>query len=77
MLNKDIRKEIFGDRDVYTKVNDSSPAKYTDTAKVKNSLISDGCLIEGTVENCILFRGVKIGKGAVVKNDVRATITFI
>ncbi len=70
LLNKDIRKEIFGDRDVYTKVNDSSPAKYTDTAKVKNSLISDGCLIEGTVENCILFRGVKIGKGAVVKNCI-------
>ncbi len=70
LLNKEIRNEIFGNRDVYTKVNDSSPAKFADTACVKNSLISDGCLIEGTVENCILFRGVKIGRGAVIKNCI-------
>lgn len=70
LLNKDIRNEIFGDRDVYTKVNDSAPAKFASTAKVKNSLVSDGCLIEGTVENSILFRGVKIGKGTVVKNCI-------
>ncbi len=70
LLNKDIRNEIFGDRDVYTKVNDSAPAKFAPTAKVKNSLVADGCLIEGTVENCILFRGVKIGKGSVVKNCI-------
>lgn len=70
LLNKDIRNEIFGDRDVYTKVNDSAPAKFAPTAKVKNSLISDGCLIEGTVENCVLFRGVKVGKGSVVKNCI-------
>ncbi len=77
LLNKDVRKEIFGDRDVYTKVNDSSPAKFTDTAKVKNSLVSDGCFIEGTVENCILFRGVKIGRGAVVKNCIIMTDNII
>ena len=70
LLNKDIRNEIFGAHDVYTKVNDSAPAKFTTTAKVKNSLISDGCLIEGTVENSILFRGVKVGKGSVVKNCI-------
>ncbi|MCX4287528.1 MAG: glucose-1-phosphate adenylyltransferase subunit GlgD, partial [Clostridia bacterium] len=45
-------------------------AKFTETAKVKNSLIADGCLIEGTVENSILFRGVKVGKGSVVKNCI-------
>ncbi len=70
LLNKDVRQEIFGDRDVYTKVNDAPPAKFTDTAKVKNSLIHDGCLIEGTVENCIIFRNVKVGKGAVLKNCI-------
>ncbi len=70
LLDKNIRNELFCDRDVYTKINDSAPAKFTATAKVKNSLISDGCLIEGTVENCILFRGVKIGKGATVKNCI-------
>lgn len=70
LLDKDIRKEIFGDRDVYTKVNDAPPAKFTESAKVTNSLVHDGCLIEGTVENCILFRGVKVGKGTVLKNSI-------
>ncbi len=70
LLDKGVRQEIFGDRDVYTKVNDAPPAKFTDTAKVSNSLIHDGCLIEGTVENCILFRNVKVGKGSVLKNCI-------
>lgn len=77
LLNKDIREEIFGNRDVYTKVNDSAPAKFAETACVKNSLISDGCLIEGTVENCILFRGVKIGRGAIVRNCIIMTDNIV
>ena len=77
LLKKDVRNEIYGDRSVYTKVNDSAPAKFADTAVVKNSLISDGCLIEGTVENCVLFRGVKIGKGAVVRNCVLMTDNIV
>lgn len=77
LLKKDVRHEVFGARDVYTKVNDSAPAKFTDGAIVKNSLISDGCVIEGTVENCILFRGVKIGKGAVVKNCILMTDNYV
>ena len=43
---------------------------YGEEATVKNSLISDGCVIEGVVENSILFRGVKVGKGAVVRNSI-------
>lgn len=70
LLRKDVRDELFGARDIYTKVRDSAPSKYADDACVKNSLISDGCEIEGTVENCILFRGVKIGKGSVVRNSI-------
>ena len=70
LLDKKVRSEIFGDRDVYTKVNDAPPAKFTETAKVSNSLVHDGCLIEGTVENCILFRNVKVGKGSVLKNCI-------
>ncbi|MCI8734189.1 MAG: glucose-1-phosphate adenylyltransferase subunit GlgD [Clostridia bacterium] len=77
LLNKEVRSEIFGERDIYTKVNDSAPAKFTETAKVKNSLISDGCVIEGTVENCILFRGVKIGKGTVIKNCILMTDNLV
>ena len=70
LLNKDVRDDLFGDRDIYTKVRDSAPSKYGENAIVKNSLISDGCEIEGVVENSILFRGVKVGKGAVVRNSI-------
>lgn len=77
LLDRKVRDEIFGGRDVYTKVNDSAPAKFADTASVKNSLVSDGCVIEGTVENSILFRGVKIGKGTVVKNCILMTDNIV
>ncbi len=70
LLDKNVRDELFGARDIYTKVRDSAPSKYIDGAKVSNSLISDGCIIEGTVENCILFRGVKVGRGSVLKNCI-------
>lgn len=70
LLNKDIRDELFGARDIYTKVRDSAPSKYGAEAVVRNSLISDGCEIEGVVENSILFRGVKVEKGAVVRNSI-------
>lgn len=55
---------------IYTKVTDDIPARYGSTAKAAHSLIADGCLIEGQVENSILFRGVTIEKGAVVKNSI-------
>ena len=70
LLKKEVRDELFGARDIYTKVRDSAPSKYGADAIVKNSLISDGCEIEGIVENSILFRGVKVGKGAVVRNSI-------
>ena len=58
------------DRPIYTKVRDDMPAIYGLGSDVKNSLVADGCIIEGTVENSILFRGVRVGKGAVVKNSI-------
>ena len=71
MMNRSISREIFNpDRPVYTKVRDVAPAKYGIDCTVKSSLVADGCIIEGTVENSVLFRGVKIGKGAVVKNSI-------
>ena len=70
LLDKTVRDELFGERDIYTKVRDSAPSKYGENAVVKNSLISDGCEIEGVVENSILFRGVKVGKGAIVRNSI-------
>lgn len=55
---------------VYTKVKDEAPAKYKEQAVVKNSLIANGCIVEGTVENCILSRSVVIEKDAVVRNSI-------
>ena len=72
MLDSDVRKALFAvpDRAIYTKVRNSAPTRYSDSASVKNSLIADGCEIEGTVENCIIFRGAKVSKNAVVKNCI-------
>lgn len=70
LLNRSVRSELFGARDIYTKVRDSAPSRYGEDALVKNSLVSDGCEIEGTVENSILFRGVKVERGACVKNCI-------
>ncbi len=63
-------KLILKKRPVYTKVRDDAPSKYGLDSSVNNSLVADGCVIDGVVENSILFRGVKIAKGAVVKNCI-------
>lgn len=71
LLNKENRDALFNTSNpIYTKIGDNGPVKYGLDSKVSNSLIADGCIIEGTVENSILFRGVKVGKGSVVKNCV-------
>ena len=67
LLKDEIWKELFAGGQIYTKLRDDNPTRYIAGATVKNMMAADGCVIEGTVENCILFRGVKIGKGAVVK----------
>ena len=64
------RKLIVPKRSIYTKVSDNAPVKYDLDSKVSNPLIADGCIIEGEVENSVLFRGVKVGKGAKVKNCI-------
>lgn len=64
------RKLFVPERSIYTKVSDNAPVKYDLDSKVSNSLIADGCIIEGEVENSVLFRGVKVGKGAKVKNCI-------
>lgn len=71
LLEPAIWEELFmGDNPIYTRVRDEAPVQYKKQAKVSNSLVANGCVIEGTVENSILFRGVKIGKGVQVKNSV-------
>ena len=71
LMEPKIRAELFNpNRPIYTKVRDDMPAKYGLDSNVSNSLVADGCVIDGEVENCVLFRGVKIGKGAKVRNCV-------
>lgn len=71
LLNEGVREQLFVKRrPVYTKVRDEAPVRYGVQSSVKNCFIADGCIIEGEVENSIIFRGCKIGKGAVVKNSV-------
>ncbi len=64
-------------RPIYTKVRNSAPTRYSTTSSVKNSLIADGCIIDGSVENSILFRGVKVSRGASIKNSILFQDTII
>ncbi len=71
LLNQEVREQLFPiGRPVYTKVRDDMPAVYGLNSHVTNSLIADGCIIDGEVENSVLFRGVKVGKGAKVSNSI-------
>jgi len=79
LLCKDKLNSLFYAKtgSIYTKTKDSPPTKYGNAADVKTSLIASGCIIEGTVENSIIFRGVKIGKNSVVKNSILMQHTTI
>ncbi len=79
LLDFEARSDLFRNplRPVFTKVRNSPPTTYREGAQVTNSLIADGCCIEGTVENCILFRGVKVGRGSVVKNCILMQDTYL
>lgn len=70
-LDQTFRDQVFNDeKPVWTKLRDEMPARYSPNAAVSNSLVADGCLIEGTVENSILFRGVVVKPGAVIRNSI-------
>ena len=61
---------FFRAGNIYTKVKDEVPAKYCKNAKSQNSMVADGCIIEGEIEDSILFRGVRVAEGAIVKNSI-------
>lgn len=71
LLKPEVRAELFDMRNpIYTKVRDDMPTKYGLNSSVKNSLISPGCVIEGEVENSVIFKGVHISKGAKISNCI-------
>lgn len=71
ILDHNIMEELFSKSGlVYTRVMDEAPAIYSEGASVKNCIVADGCIIEGEVENSVLFRRVKVSKGAKIKNSI-------
>ena len=68
---------LFSAAPIYTKIRGDNPTHYKDGAKVQNVMIADGCVIEGEVENSVIFRGVKVGKGAKIKNCILMQDTVI
>ena len=77
-LDTAVRHELFReDRPIYTKVRDELPARYMEDAKVLNSMVADGCIINGTLDHSVLFRGVRVEKGATVKNCILMQDAYI
>lgn len=68
---------LFSGAPIYTKIRDNNPTRYIEGAKIQNVMAADGCIIEGNVENSILFRGVKVAKGATVKNCILMQSTVV
>lgn len=77
LLDDENLTALFGSSPIYTKIRDDNPTRYVNGASAKNVMVADGCVIEGEIENCILFRGVRVGKGAKVKNAILMQDTVI
>src|SRR5690625_2177448 len=71
LLSEDKYRALFFKKPyIRTKIGNQPPAEYKNDAYTKNSILANGCVIDGTVENSILFRGVKVEKGATIKNSI-------
>lgn len=77
-LKKDVRDYFFRQYpDIYSKIDDLPPAKYNPGCNVNNSLISSGCILNGTVENSVLFKQVYIGNNCTIKNSIILNDVYI
>ena len=77
LLKEENIDALFSTNPIYTKIRDDNPTRYLNGAKASNVMVADGCVIEGEIENSILFRGVKIAKGAKVKNCILMQDTVV
>ena len=77
LLDDENLDALFSPSPIYTKIRDDNPTRYINGCKTKNNLVADGCVIEGDVGNCVLFRGVKIAKGAKIRNSVLMQDTVV
>lgn len=77
-LNKDVRDYFFKQYpSVYTKADDLAPAKYNFGAEVKNSLVASGCIINGKIENSVIFKKAYIGNNCTIKNSIILNDVYI
>ncbi|MGN0334081.1 MAG: glucose-1-phosphate adenylyltransferase subunit GlgD [Lachnospiraceae bacterium] len=78
LIDMNVANQLFSEKwPIYTRTNDSCPTQYFEDASVKNSVVSNGCLIEGTIEHSIIGRGCTIGKGCVIKNCIISSESVI
>jgi len=77
-LQKGMRDKFFKEKpNILSKVEDEPPAKFNQGTRVSNSLCSSGCIVNGTLENSLLFRKVFVGKNTVIRNSIILNGTYI
>ena len=76
-LKQSVRQYFKQEPKIYSKVEDLPPAKYNTGSDVKNSLVASGCIINGKVENSVIFKKVFIGKDCVIKNSIILNDAYI
>lgn len=77
-LRRDVREYFFRDYpNVYSKIEDLPPAKFNPGSNIKNALISSGCIVNGEVQNSILFKKVYVGNNCVIKNSIILNDVYI
>ena len=78
LIDSEVRHDLFGgNHSVFTRVRDRVPSYYGEGCQIKNSILADGCILEGAVENSVLFRQITIGKNALVRNCVIMNDTVV
>ena len=77
-LKKEVRDYFFREYPgIYSKIDDLPPAKYNPGSNVKNSLVSSGCIINGTVEDSVIFKKVFVGNNCIIKNSIILNDVYI
>lgn len=78
IINKDVRQDLFhGNHPIYTKVRDRVPSYYGENCRIVNSTVADGCMLDGTATDSVLFRQVTIGEGSTVEACVIMNDTVV
>ena len=78
LLDENIRNSMFRDGlTIYTKVRDQVPSYYGEASEIDNCIVADGCVLQGKAEHSVLFRGVRLGKNASVRDCVVMANTVI